>query len=324
MKGNVSTGFALTLIALFALVFGTVFWLMGKRTITEAPVTQTTQVTSREKQAENAKTQKYVEVKELGFKIPVDDAMADDLTYTIVKPDGVPFSSANFSSKTLNAVDKDCSTLSGMQIQKISGTPAKNPTGESDFYSARTDYIKQFDGFFLLYQSPQASCTMGKNVDLESRVAQAVSEGFKNVTLLDAHNTIIIPTQSPDGTMLGNISFTMPSGWVKKGERVASENTDAPETIEQKYAGKEGELTLTNLYQGGACPTDGGYVTVKSDGGVTFNVCYSREGAVFNSVEINGKDNTDVFGGVQFNPGIDVAQQKDFIQKLLLTAVKGK
>ncbi len=66
MSKHISTGFALTLIALFALVFGTVFWLMGKRDITDVPVVQTTQPISSAVQ----QTDKVVyENKEFGFSL---------------------------------------------------------------------------------------------------------------------------------------------------------------------------------------------------------------------------------------------------------------
>ena len=153
------------------------------RPTTPAPVAQTpTQpVATHPAPTTPAVTQTYVEVKELGIKIPVDASIVGELTYKIVKPDGILYSSAAFSSKTLNTVDKGCADGDGM-ISKIPGTPDKSK--DSEFYKARMSHIKQFDGFFLFYAEPQASCTMGKNVELERKVAQAVADGFKNAVLI--------------------------------------------------------------------------------------------------------------------------------------------
>lgn len=128
-----------------------------------------------------ANTQNYVEVKELGFKIPVDASMVGELTYKIDSGGGVVF-----SSKALTATNKFCGDgASGATIAKIQGTPATPKSGDPVFYKAHISDTKQFDGFFLFYQGPQDSCTMGKNVDLEKKVSQAVADGFKNAEASD-------------------------------------------------------------------------------------------------------------------------------------------
>ncbi len=145
------------------------------------------------------------------------------------------------------------------------------------------------------------------------------------VTNAPTKNSLELPLQSLNGNMLGSVSFDLPGGWGKTGERVASENTDAPKTIEQKYAGQEGELILTNLYQGGACMTEGGYVTVKSPS-VTFSVCYSSAAAgtvLFNSVNIAGTNETDISGSIRFKAGLNAANQRSFVENFLKTATKG-
>jgi len=121
-------------------------------------------------------SQNYIEVKELGFKIPVDSSSAGELTYKIVKPEGIDYSSAEFSSKTGGC---DAGTIS-----KISGTPAKNSTGEAEFYKGRLADIKQFDGFFLFYQHPQAVSCDAKYADTEKKMTQVVSDSLKNTSLI--------------------------------------------------------------------------------------------------------------------------------------------
>jgi hypothetical protein len=127
-------------------------------------------------------TPNYIEVKELGFKIPVDASMVGDLTY--IKMEGP---AVIFSSKSLNTVNKNCGDgASGPVISKIMGTPSRPADGAgAEFYTSRMSDIKQFAGFFLIYHGPQDSCTLGKRVDLESKVAQTVFVGFKNVVLIE-------------------------------------------------------------------------------------------------------------------------------------------
>jgi hypothetical protein len=149
---------------------------------TPAPVAQTPAqpVATQPAPTTPAVTQNYIEVKELGFKMPVDASMVGELTYKINSVGAVAF-----SSKALTAANKFCGDgASGATIAKIQGTPVAPKGGDPVFYKAHVSDTKQFDGFFLFYQSPQDSCTMGKNVDLEKKVSQAVSDGFKNAVLI--------------------------------------------------------------------------------------------------------------------------------------------
>ncbi|MFZ2226651.1 MAG: hypothetical protein WA064_04285 [Candidatus Moraniibacteriota bacterium] len=120
--------------------------------------------------------QNYIEVKELGFKIPVDVTMAGELLYKIVKPEGIDYPLVEFSSKTGEC---DAGTIS-----KIGGTPAKNSTGETGFYEGRMADIKQFDGFFLFYQHPQAVSCDAKYADTENKMTRVVSDSLKNASLI--------------------------------------------------------------------------------------------------------------------------------------------
>jgi hypothetical protein len=117
------------------------------------------------------------EVKEFGFKFPVDATIKDEMTYKIIKPTGVPYSSATFSSKT--------GGCDGGTIDKIEGTPEKNDTGESQFFTDRLSEIKQFNGFFIFYRYPQAVSCSSKYARIEREVLQAVSYGFENITLIE-------------------------------------------------------------------------------------------------------------------------------------------
>lgn len=127
--------------------------------------------------------QNYIEVKELGFKIPVDSSMADEVTYKINDQ------AVSFSSKTLNALNKGCEGGIAI-ISKILGTPS-NPVGTkemfggsaSDYFKSRMANIKQFEGFFLLFSGPQSPCTDNRH-DLESQVIQTILNGFRNISTM--------------------------------------------------------------------------------------------------------------------------------------------
>ncbi|MDD5464630.1 MAG: hypothetical protein PHP62_05775 [Candidatus Moranbacteria bacterium] len=196
-KGNAAV--IAIIIVIVAITAGIVGWMFAKKS--QAPDQQkvATQPTSITKQTTLIpapvgqpapttptipSTQSYIEVKELGFKIPIDPAMASDLTYKVNAVGG----SVTFSSKSLTAVNNVCGDgSSGAVITKIQGSPSapKGPlAGESSFYQARISDIKQFDGFFFFYQGPQDSCTDGKNIALEGDVYQSVIDGFKNISLI--------------------------------------------------------------------------------------------------------------------------------------------
>jgi flagellar basal body-associated protein FliL len=185
-KGNVTV--IAIIIVIVAATAGFIGWSLAKKT--QAPVQQQiaiTQPTSVEKQpAQPVATQcmsevNYIEVKEFGIKIPINSAMVGDLAYKYTKAGkDISVDMVNFSSKALTAVDKNCGTgFAGPSIQKIAGTPAKQG-GNSDFYTSRMSDIKQFNGYFLVFMNSQDSCTMGKHVDLEKKLDQAISAGFKN------------------------------------------------------------------------------------------------------------------------------------------------
>ena len=135
---------------------------------TQPPTAQTIKTTPN--------NQNYIEIKELGFKITVDAVMANEITYKI---DGT---TAQFSTKTLNAINKYCKDGAGGTIQKVIGTPANPAIGSPEYYQGRMADIKQFPGFFLAWAGPQATCT-DNNHDLEVKAIQTVKNGFKNVSL---------------------------------------------------------------------------------------------------------------------------------------------
>jgi hypothetical protein len=122
-------------------------------------------------------TQNYIEVKEFGIKIPIDASMVGDLTYTYNRANTV-----NFSSNSLTAVDKNCGRGgAGPLILKTLGVPPTSGT-DVDYYESRiaNGYIKQFNGYFLMFANAQDTCTRDKHVDLEKKLDQAIFAGFKN------------------------------------------------------------------------------------------------------------------------------------------------
>jgi len=163
---------------------------VAKQPATPAPVAQTpTQpVATQPAPTTPDVTQNYVEVKEFGIKIPVDSAMVGDLTYTYRKADvGMSSGMVSFSSKSLTAVDKNCgSGGGGPSIQKMRGVPPASGT-DADYYQSRiaNGDIKQFNGYFLMFANAQDTCTLGKNVELEKKLDQAVFVGYKNAVAIN-------------------------------------------------------------------------------------------------------------------------------------------
>ena len=188
MNTQIKTWVGTVIIIIIAITTGVFVWLYEK---TQPEVAQPVIQNWTNKKVATPKTvnstasdnQNYIEVKELGFEIPVDAPMADDITYKIIELEGVPYPSVEFDLKT--------GGCEGGVISRILGIPSKNVTGESEFYTARMSDIKQFDGFFLFYQHPQAvSCDVAKYRDVQQKIIQATYDGFKNISLVDQFSAI--------------------------------------------------------------------------------------------------------------------------------------
>ncbi|MEI7425465.1 MAG: hypothetical protein WCK16_00870 [Candidatus Moraniibacteriota bacterium] len=127
-----------------------------------------------------AVTQNYIEVKELGFKIPVDASSANEITYKITQvTKDSPTPGVYFSTKELNSMSKDCEEGSIGAISKVSGKVSTDPNSEN-FMPGE---IKQLQGFSLVFQTPQAPCHSGDN-SLDRKFMQILETGFKNAVLL--------------------------------------------------------------------------------------------------------------------------------------------
>jgi hypothetical protein len=355
MKGNVSIGFALILIVILALVFGGVFWLMGKRTITEAPVIQTTQpVSNVSQQTEQSASQpdKVVyENKEFGFslELPVswegyrveqiqggykmllptrDKEFRDESTMT---SDGISYATVailnleDVSSWEYRKNTPDCKLHPGSGTLDCPNEKKVIIKTDNTVFSVDLPQAFPVDFGVLLPSELKPQTNMVGAADFYA-FADFFKKGFKILDQSVSTTSITIPTQAPDGTVLGKVSFIMPNGWAKTGERVASENTDAPKTIEQKYVGKEGELILTNLYQGGACPKSSDGMTLQGNmkNAVVFDVCHDTQHhqVRFNSVNVT-EQGGDIFGEIQFDINvIKTEEQYDFFLKFLTNGVE--
>jgi hypothetical protein len=139
-----------------------------------------------------AVTQNYIEVKELGFKIPVSSEMSQKITYGIGFRDKFnDFSSkAYFSTKELSKY-KGCAEWPGVfTVEKISGKPTddKNKVfeiGGGNKKIVLDGVIKQFDGFFLFANNTtQSSCSDMKALDAEGALIDVIKEGLKNAVLI--------------------------------------------------------------------------------------------------------------------------------------------
>ena len=176
-------------LAMSSVLLGVIFLAgCGQQPVSQIQPTTPDPVTQMPAQpvATPANTHNYLEVKEFGIKIPVDSGMVGDLTYTFKKAGkDVSVDVATFSSKALVTVDKNCGVNSGPTIQKILGVPPTSGT-DADYYVSRISNgdIKQYNGYFLMFANAQDTCTRDKHVDLEKKLDQAVSAGFKNVVPL--------------------------------------------------------------------------------------------------------------------------------------------
>lgn len=104
----------------------------------------------------------YFEIKELGVKFLVSKDIKDDLIYKYDSKNG-----AYLSAKSLVSIDAGCSAENGPlgAISKIEGTP-ESVDKNAEYYLARKNAIKQFDGFFIFFEGPQAICALNKkNID---------------------------------------------------------------------------------------------------------------------------------------------------------------
>jgi hypothetical protein len=149
---------------------------------TPAPVAQvpTEPVVTQPDPTTPAVTQNYIEVKELGFKVPVDALSAKEITYKIAQATkDKPTPSVYFSTKALNSMSKDCEEGSIGAISKVSGKVSTDPNSEN-FMPGE---IKQLQGFSLVFDTPQAPCHSGDN-SLDIKFMQMLETGFKNAVLL--------------------------------------------------------------------------------------------------------------------------------------------
>ena len=130
--------------------------------------------------------------------------------------------------------------------------------------------------------------------------------------------SINIFLQRADGTTAGSVSIDMPEGWSKKSQQVTLATTTTPKIIEKTYLGAEGELWITNHYDGKTCAEG---FDVKSFSGIVFNVCPAFPKEAF--VHISSPDIVMTWSGtITFSSSLkSAADQRAFIEKLLATAV---
>ena len=107
--------------------------------------------------------QNIVKIPEMGIQITVPDSIKD-LTYKAVNVDGVEYTS--FSTTTVTNLDAACSATNGAigGLVKASGQYSSIGTNEA------LSLVKQFSTFYILFGSPQSTCSMDDNI--QSQVTQ--------------------------------------------------------------------------------------------------------------------------------------------------------
>ncbi|GEM_PF-4937846 len=187
MNKKVGTTLGATVLVIIAITASTFVWMYEKN---QPAIEQAVQAPLQAKPVQQVAVnpingQNYLEVKELGFKIPMDAAMLGDLTYEVNQQE----QSVHFFSKTLSAINKECANKDGITtVAKVLGRPSDNAP----------EYIKQFDGFVLHSARSQYYCVVGsgkptdidkKNMDMQDSISQGILSGLKNAVLIDQVST---------------------------------------------------------------------------------------------------------------------------------------
>lgn len=190
MEKSISTSFAIIVVALVAAIFGFIFWFGDKSESEIAKI----QENSQAQLAKKNNNQSYIEVEELGFKIPVNAKRAQEITYKIgMKDKRNDFSNqACFSTKLLDVAYENCNEWTGVYcIEKIYGKPTddNNMIYDSNNNSqkiVRPGIIKQLDNFYLYVAGgTQVSCSDMKEINIEKGVIKSINAGLQNVILID-------------------------------------------------------------------------------------------------------------------------------------------
>jgi hypothetical protein len=138
-----------------------------------------------------AVTQNYVEVKELGMKIPVSAELNGDISYKIAGQGG------HFFSKKLSSINKECDNKDGVvYVTKYVGQSKdeKDPMTATK-YKGHPENIKQFQDFFLYFDLNSNYCVMGtnyKNPTDAEKTQIAVEDKIKQDILSSLRNSILI------------------------------------------------------------------------------------------------------------------------------------
>jgi len=168
-KTNNNKGFTLVevllLIAVLILVGGLGY--LGYKQVNKKSSTSTSSTATTTKTTTPATTptpnQNIVKIPEMGIQITVPDSIKD-LTYKAVNVDGVEYTS--FSTTTVTNLDAACSATNGAigGLVKASGQYSSIGTNEA------LSLVKQFSTFYILFGSPQSTCSMDDNI--QSQVTQ--------------------------------------------------------------------------------------------------------------------------------------------------------
>ena len=181
-KGNIAI--ITLIIVIVAITSGVIGWLLAERNkmLTQKTVNQPmpvkvaekTQpaiqpvVTANETASCEIDNSVYFEVRELGIKFLIDKSIKNDLIYKYSGPKNYSMGSVTLSAKSLVNMDAGCSAGEGplFAISKIKGTPENN---NEEYFAGRKDSIKQFDGFFIFIDTPQAPCSSSDEIESYAR-----------------------------------------------------------------------------------------------------------------------------------------------------------
>ncbi len=142
------------------------------------------QIASLQKQIKAAKTapsttvtnQNVIKITNLGFQITVPDSIKD-LTFTTSSTTSASLSTASLTAK--DAACADNATVSGLGVFSKGTGVYKTPIASPPIL------VKQFNGFYITYSSPQANCSTNVGtMAIANSQSQVLQSAFPSASLI--------------------------------------------------------------------------------------------------------------------------------------------
>lgn len=174
------------IIAVLALCAGIWYW-KSVNSVKKEAVQQLVEQQLSSKEENQEQNLVWYQVPELDMEFQVEKSVADELIYTYQAHSKVDFGGVLFSAKELSQVP-GCRANSGPlgALTKLKGKPSDYK--DASYYLARNP--KQFDGFFLYFEGPQAVCASIEHPDEYNEF----KDFFKENPQFDAWSAVMFET----------------------------------------------------------------------------------------------------------------------------------